>query len=252
MSFVRDLADKTEEQIKTARQTARRSWLASLGIAGLAKDTTEETFEKLVRRGEKVADGTRAELEKVAQRLRREQRKLNDDVQDAEQTAERKLTEVLATFNIPTRRDLQVLDARIAQLNTQLRDLNAGQPANGLPIHNYAELNADDVNALLPGLVLSDLQAVEQYEATNQRRVTVLREIDRQINLRLTDKTEVSAPFADYNELRAEDVVERLAGLSAAELRHVKAYESTHAKRVTVLRDVDRRIEASWNEAVVA
>lgn len=251
MSFVRDIADKTEEQIKTARKTARRSWLASLGIAGLAKDTTEETFEKLVRRGEKVADSTRAELEKLNQRLRREQRKLNADVQDAEQTAERKLTEVLASFNIPTRRDLQVLDARIAQLNTQLRDLNAGQPA-GAPVANYANLNVDEVNALLPNLSIGELYTVEQYEATNQRRVTVLREVDRQINLRLTENTEVAAPFADYNELRAEDVVERLAGLSAAELRHVKAYESTHAKRVTVLRDVDRRIETAWNEAVVA
>jgi poly(hydroxyalkanoate) granule-associated protein len=252
MSIVRDIAEKTEQQIKTVQTMTRRSWLASLGAAGMVKDTTEETFNKLVRRGETVAEGTRTELERLNKRLRREQRKLNEDVQDAEQTVERRLTEVLASFNVPTRRDLQVLDARIAQLNAQLRDLNAGENTYGVPVHNYENLNVEEVNALLPTLVLNDLYAVEQYEAANQRRVTILREVDRQITQRLSENGEVTAPFADYNELRAEDVIERLEELTVEQLRHVKAYESTHAKRVTVLREADRRIEAAWNETVAA
>ena len=35
-----------------------------------------------------------------------------------------------------------------------------------------------------------------------------------------------------------------LGVLSLPELRHVKLYESTHAKRVTVQREVERQIEA--------
>lgn len=243
MAIVRQIADTTEEQIKNVQSLVRRSWLASLGAAGLAADTTEKTFNKFVNRGEKVAETTRKELDKLNARLRREQKSLTNDVEEASQTAERKLTNVLANFNIPTRRDLRVLDARIAQLNVQLRDFNGGESA-GVPIHNYDALNVEEITALLPTLVVADLYAVEQYESIGTKRVTVLREVERQIAQRLSENGEITQPFDGYDALRAEEVVGKLESLALAELRHVKLYESTHAKRVTVQREVERRIEA--------
>ncbi len=250
MTIVRQIADTTEEQIKNVQGLVRRSWLAALGVAGMAIDSSENTFKKCVNRGEDVAKTTKDELKKLNQRLRREQAQLNEDIQDAEQTAERKVTDVLASFNVPSRRDLRVLDARINQLNVQLRELNSELHPSGKPLQNYDELNVEEINAVLPTLKLDDLYHVEHYEISHQGRVTILREVERQIAQRLTENGEITTPFAGYDALRAEEVVAQLDGMSLAELRHVKLYESTHAKRVTVQREVERRIEATWNTTV--
>jgi poly(hydroxyalkanoate) granule-associated protein len=241
MTIVRQIADTTEEQIKNAQGMIRRSWLASLGAVGMAADTTEKTFNKLVVRGEKATKDARKELKKINTRLRREQQNLTQDVEDAGETVERKLTDVLSSLNVPSRRDLRVLDARVAQLNAQLRELNGADAAT--PIHNYDTLNVEEINAVLPGLKLDDLYTVEEYEATHNKRVTVLREVERQIADRLSENGEITEPFLGYQALRAEEVVAKLETLSLPELRHVKLYESTHAKRVTVQREVERQIE---------
>ena len=249
MPIVRQIADTTEEQIKNAQGLIRRSWLASLGVVGLTLDTTEKTFNKLVVRGEKVADTTRDELKKINLRLRREQKNLSNDVDDAGENVERKLADVLTTFNVPTRRDLRVLDARVSQLNAQLRDINAIEAIEAAePIHNYDVMNVEEVIAVLPALTLNDLYTVEQIEVAGAKRVTVLREVERQIAERLTENGEITEPFMGYQILRAEEVVAKLDIMTVAELRHVKLYEATHAKRVTVQRDVERRIEQIFTE----
>jgi polyhydroxyalkanoate synthesis regulator phasin len=251
MTIVRQIADTTEEQFKNVQKLARRSWLAALGLAGMTLDNTEKTYGKFIKRGEKTAAVARTEVKKLGQRLRREQSRLNEDVQDASETVERKVTDLLANFNVPTRRALRVLDTRISQLTHQLRELNA-DAAETAPIANYDDLNVEEVVALLPSLNLADLQALDLYETANQRRVTVLREVERQIAQRLTSNGKISEPFNGYDALRADDVAARLEGLTLAELRHIKLYESTHAKRVTVQREVERRIDAIVNKAAVA
>ena len=249
MTLIRQVADTTEEQIKNVQTLVRRSWLASLGVAGLVQDTTKTTFNKAVRRGEGVADTTREELKKINTRLRSEQAKLSEDVEDAEETIERKVTDVLTNFNVPSRRDLRVLDTRINQLNVQLRELNTVMPDGSRePLQNYDAMNVEEINAVLPTLIIEDLYAVESYERSHVARVTILREVERQIGQRLTEQGEISEPFAGYDALRVEEVIARLEGMSLSELRHIKLYESTHAKRVTVQRAIDNQIEIVWEQ----
>lgn len=47
-------------------------------------------------------------------------------------------------------------------------------------------------------------------------------------------------PIPGYDELSASQVVERLAGLSTAELTAVRAYEADHRKRRTILGKIDQ------------
>ncbi len=244
MTIIRDIAETTEKQIKTVRKTARRSWLAGLGVAGMAMDTTEKRFNKYVKRGEKVSKEVRADLKKVNARVRREQENVMADVEDASDSIERKVTDVLANLNVPTRNSLRVLDTRIAQLNAQLRELNGGNEIVVAPVAKYDTLTAEEVNAVLPRLSLDELYNVEVYEARNQNRVTVLREVERQIAQRISENGEIKEPFAGYAEMKVEEVVAKLDDMGVAELHHVKLYESTHAKRVTVQREVERRLEA--------
>ena len=49
-------------------------------------------------------------------------------------------------------------------------------------------------------------------------------------------------PIADYDELSAAQVQDRLDGLTAAELRKLRDYEQRHANRKTVLDRIERRL----------
>jgi hypothetical protein len=51
-----------------------------------------------------------------------------------------------------------------------------------------------------------------------------------------------SLPIANYDELSAPQVQERLDGLTPAELRKLRDYEQRHANRKTVLDRIERRL----------
>jgi len=51
-----------------------------------------------------------------------------------------------------------------------------------------------------------------------------------------------SLPIADYDELSAAQVQEKLDGLSPAELRKLRDYEARHANRKTVLDRIERKL----------
>ena len=51
------------------------------------------------------------------------------------------------------------------------------------------------------------------------------------------------APFEGYEELTAKELVERLGEMDEAELRAVRAFEAGTKNRVTVLREIDERLD---------
>jgi hypothetical protein len=51
-------------------------------------------------------------------------------------------------------------------------------------------------------------------------------------------------PMPRYEQMTAKEVVSRLDALSIEELTAVKQYEMAHENRVTVLREVDSRLQA--------
>ena len=52
-------------------------------------------------------------------------------------------------------------------------------------------------------------------------------------------------PIEGYDEMNAEEIAERLAGLSEAELRRTRNYEQGNRNRQTLIAEIDRRLEAS-------
>lgn len=52
----------------------------------------------------------------------------------------------------------------------------------------------------------------------------------------------VDEPWSGYDRLNARDVAAQLATADAAQLAVVQLYESTHRKRRTVLKEIDRRL----------
>lgn len=74
---------------------------------------------------------------------------------------------------------------------------------------------------------------VEQIEAKVKEQATELQEA-----------AERNLPIADYSKLNAREVLNRLADMTISELHAIRDFESLAGKRSTVLRELNRRIEA--------
>jgi hypothetical protein len=98
--------------------------------------------------------------------------------------------------------------------------------AQDLPIADYGKLNASQVNARLPELRQAELRTVAAYERRHRKRTTVL---ERIASLREHE------PWADYDELTAERIVERLRDADEDTRARVRDYERRHRRRETVL-----------------
>ncbi len=55
----------------------------------------------------------------------------------------------------------------------------------------------------------------------------------------------VAEPWPGYREMTAADIIGRLADADAGTLAVVRLYENLHRKRVTVIRETDRRLSAT-------
>lgn len=102
-----------------------------------------------------------------------------------------------------------------------------------VPIENYDKLTVEEVSAKLDGLTNEELRQIKAYEKKNQDRVTLGREIDRHM---------VALPIAGYDKLAVDEIAGVLPSLSAEEIEQVKAYESAHANRVTLMREIDKEL----------
>lgn len=58
----------------------------------------------------------------------------------------------------------------------------------------------------------------------------------------------VDEPWDHYNELGADDVIERITGAPTAELAAVQLYEQTHRRRKTVLEAVERELRRTGTQ----
>lgn len=79
----------------------------------------------------------------------------------------------------------------------------------------------------------------ERIEKLNREIDALTKKIDQQLA-----KPAVELPIANYEVLNVKEVVSQLDNLSPAELATIKEYEIAHENRVTVLREIDRRLEA--------
>jgi polyhydroxyalkanoate synthesis regulator phasin len=70
----------------------------------------------------------------------------------------------------------------------------------------------------------------------------LMRRARRQTDELLSDLAD-SFPIADYDDLTAAEVVERLRGLEPAQLRQVREYERRNANRKTVLGALDAKLD---------
>jgi poly(hydroxyalkanoate) granule-associated protein len=91
---------------------ARKVLLAGIGAAALAADEIEDFVNKLVERGEIAEQDGRKLVKDVLERRR--------ELSPLEQSLDRQLDRLLARLNVPTKADVDALNASIAELTEKI------------------------------------------------------------------------------------------------------------------------------------
>jgi poly(hydroxyalkanoate) granule-associated protein len=102
----------------------RRLLLASMGAVAMTRDEVEAFLSKLVERGEIAQkDG-----ERLLREMQARVRQGRPQVQKVGERVEQGVEDFLSRLNIPSKRDIDELSARIAQLAARVEELRKRQP----------------------------------------------------------------------------------------------------------------------------
>lgn len=126
--------EMTRERIPTTlTDAARRAFLASLGLFAMAQDEVEQLLDnagsftdKLVERGEKLEHQNRERVDKAVKQ-RREQ--VKEGTEKAEDRLANASGDLLTRLNVPTARDIEDLNKKVAALNRKVDRLRKEQEA---------------------------------------------------------------------------------------------------------------------------
>jgi polyhydroxyalkanoate synthesis regulator phasin len=116
---------------RRADDAARRLALAGLGAVDLARETAEETFDRLVERGQRTQGDIEGRLRDARMSRRARRSRLGDACRNA-------MDAFLDTINVPNKADVDTINVKLNILSRKLDDLQgvraqAGQPAAAPP-----------------------------------------------------------------------------------------------------------------------
>jgi poly(hydroxyalkanoate) granule-associated protein len=120
---VNEVEDAATKAGSTLVEGLRKLLLASIGAVAMTRDEVETFVNKLVERGELAQkDG-----EKLLKELRSRVREGRPQVQKVGERVEQGMEEFLNRLNIPSKRDIDDLSAKIAQLSARVDELRKHQ-----------------------------------------------------------------------------------------------------------------------------
>jgi poly(hydroxyalkanoate) granule-associated protein len=119
-----DTQTEPNESSNSLLSGLRRILMASIGAVVLAQEEIEEFINKMVERGE-IADGDARNL--VSDVLDRRKRLVQDGTKTAEGELDKRIESLLQRMNIPTKTDIELLNANITELSHKVDDLTAGR-----------------------------------------------------------------------------------------------------------------------------
>ena len=117
------MTEQVEEGVNKKREpspmyeVSRRILLAAIGAVALAQEEVEEIITRLVDRGE-IAEKDGRQLVKEMLEKRRERRK------NMEAKVNRRFHDALERLDVPTKKDIDDLSAKIAELTKKVEELS--------------------------------------------------------------------------------------------------------------------------------
>ena len=121
---VREVVENGKEASSSFVELVRKMLLAGVGAVAMTRDETEQFVGKLVERGEIAQKDAEKLLRDVQGRLR-QGREVNvkEQAEKVGTRVEQGMEDFLNRLNIPSKRDIEDLSAKIAQLSARVEEL---------------------------------------------------------------------------------------------------------------------------------
>jgi transposase len=211
---LRDTQEKVDNNIRQIRDTSRRAVLAYAGLWGMAYDEAatllnkgKSMLEEAEHRGETMESAATERVKKVG----RQAKSRLQEVEARVDSLQGKISSRAERAEGKVEYDLEVQVERVLD-------------RLGIPSRDRIMKLSEEIEAL--SLKLDAQMAVERGMVVK------------------VEAEPVVLPVVDYTELTAKEIVTMLDKLTIAELVEIKRFEEEHENRVTVLREVNRRIES--------
>jgi hypothetical protein len=191
-----------------------------LGAYATVRDQITDIDGQRVRRMySDLVDRGQDRLQPVERMVRRRSQEVEDRVE-----------EVASDVRKTARKTSARAGAAADVVAPKLPRVAAPKKASELPIKGYANLTAAEIVSATKGLTQTELARVYKFERANENRSTVLEGVEARF---------VELPIPTYDALNVGEIVERLDGLTAEELKVVRRYEADTKGRTTVLDKID-------------
>jgi poly(hydroxyalkanoate) granule-associated protein len=115
-----EIKDDVSERTAPLIDGVRRLMLAAVGAVAMTRDEMEQFVNRMVDRGEIAERDAKSMISDVMSRRKRDVEVATDE---AEARVETRLEQVLNRMNIPSKRDIDELSDKIAQLSTRVEEL---------------------------------------------------------------------------------------------------------------------------------
>jgi len=115
-----EAAAEGPKQRKPMFNLARKVLLASVGAMALAQDEIEEFVDKLTERGEIAEMDGRKLVREIMDKRKKRVEKVEDEIG-------KRVEEVLAHLNVPTKADIEALSEKIGSLAKMIEELKKKQ-----------------------------------------------------------------------------------------------------------------------------
>jgi len=115
-----EIKDDVSERTAPLVDGVRRLMLAAVGAVAMTRDEMEQLVNRMVDRGEIAERDAKTMINDVMSRRKRDVEVASDE---AEARVETRLEQVLNRMNIPSKRDIDELSDKIAQLSSRVEEL---------------------------------------------------------------------------------------------------------------------------------
>ncbi len=205
------LLENTKKMTETAytdvKNGGHKVVLVSLGTMGMAQDTLQDLYKRTSGWYEKSYERG-AEIEKRfrhdADEIWTEGRKR---FETAESDLETQVKKVVDRLKVPNQEEIKGLTKNLEDIEVRVENF----------VRNVLKIEPKKVT--------------EPMEAVQAKVEEVVEAV-------------VQLPFDGYNELTAKEINQRMGDMTLSELRKVLDFEAAHDNRVTVIREINRRLES--------
>jgi poly(hydroxyalkanoate) granule-associated protein len=120
---VRDVVEEGKDAGHSFVELLRKMMLAGVGAVAMSRDESEQFVAKLVERGELAQKDAEKLLRDVQSRLRQSRPDVQEQAEKVTTRAQQGMEDFLNRLNIPSKRDIEDLSAKIAQLAARVEEL---------------------------------------------------------------------------------------------------------------------------------